>query len=138
MFRQAGMVGKSGFGYISPGEKAEISFGSENEVRAIYRKESNQTKEGILSETKVVEKSIRVELENFGKESRTISFQESIPVSGVENVKVSIDSATTPGYAEVRKDSGILEWKLDLRPNQKQEIKLKYKVSFPAEFDLNL
>ncbi|WP_061217615.1 mucoidy inhibitor MuiA family protein [Leptospira weilii] len=138
VFRQAGMVGKSGFGYISPGEKAEISFGSENEVRAIYRKESNQTKEGILSETKVVEKSIRVELENFGKESRTISFQESIPVSGVENVKVSIDSVTTPGYAEVRKDSGILEWKLDLRPNQKQEIKLKYKVSFPAEFDLNL
>lgn len=138
VFRQAGMVGKSGFGYISPGEKAEISFGSENEVRAIYRKESNQTKEGILSGTKVVEKSIRVELENFGKESRTISFQESIPVSGVENVKVSIDSVTTPGYAEVRKDSGILEWKLDLRPSQKQEIKLKYKVSFPAEFDLNL
>ncbi|AXR60162.1 mucoidy inhibitor MuiA family protein [Leptospira mayottensis] len=138
VFRQAGMVGKSGFGYISPGEKAEISFGSENEVRAIYRKESNQTKEGILSGTKVVEKSIRVELENFGKESRTISFQESIPVSGVENVKVSIDSVTTSGYVEVRKDSGILEWKLDLRPNQKQEIKLKYKVSFPAEFDLNL
>ncbi|WP_061209278.1 mucoidy inhibitor MuiA family protein [Leptospira borgpetersenii] len=138
VFRQAGMVGKSGFGYISPGEKAEISFGSENEVRAIYRKESNQTKEGILSGTKVVEKLIRVELENFGKESRTISFQESIPVSGVENVKVSIDSVTTPGYAEVRKDSGILEWKLDLRPSQKQEIKLKYKVSFPAEFDLNL
>ncbi len=74
VFRQAGMVGKSGFGYISPGEKAEISFGSENEVRAIYRKESNQTKEGILSGTKVVEKLIRVELENFGKESRTISF----------------------------------------------------------------
>lgn len=138
VFRQAGMVGKSGFGYISPGEKAEISFGSENEVRAIYRKESNQTKEGILSGTKVVEKLIRVEFENFGKESRTISFQESIPVSGVENVKVSIDSITTPGYAEVRKDSGILEWKLDLRPSQKQEIKLKYKVSFPAEFDLNL
>lgn len=138
VFRQAGMVGKSGFGYISPGEKAEISFGSENEVRAIYRKESNQTKEGILSGTKVVEKLIRVELENFGKESRTISFQESIPVSGVENVKVSIDSVTTPGYAEVRKDSGILEWKLDLRPSQKQEIKLKYKVNFPAEFDLNL
>lgn len=138
VFRQAGMVGKSGFGYISPGEKAEISFGSENEVRAIYRKESNQTKEGILSGTKVVEKLIRVEFENFGKESRTISFQESIPVSGVENVKVSIDSVTTPGYAEVRKDSGILEWKLDLRPSQKQEIKLKYKVSFPAEFDLNL
>ncbi|AWV69004.1 DUF4139 domain-containing protein [Leptospira borgpetersenii serovar Hardjo-bovis] len=61
-----------------------------------------------------------------------------MPVSGVENVKVSIDSVTTPGYAEVRKDSGILEWKLDLRPSQKQEIKLKYKVSFPAEFDLNL
>ncbi|EMJ81868.1 PF13598 domain protein [Leptospira borgpetersenii serovar Hardjo-bovis str. Sponselee] len=38
----------------------------------------------------------------------------------------------------MRKDSGILEWKLDLRPSQKQEIKLKYKVSFPAEFDLNL
>ncbi len=138
VFRQAGMVGTSNFGYISPGEKAEISFGSENEIRAIYRKESNQTKEGILSGTKVIEKSIRVELENFGKESRTISFQESIPVSGVESVKVSVDSNTTPGYSEVRKDSGILEWKLDLRPNQKREIKLKYKISFPAEFDLNL
>lgn len=138
VFRQAGMVGTSSFGYISPGEKAEISFGSENEIRAIYRKESNQTKEGILSGTKVIEKSIRVELENFGKESRTISFQESIPVSGVESVKVSVDSGTTSGYSEVRKDSGILEWKLDLRPNQKQEIKLKYKISFPAEFDLNL
>nr|WP_241548176.1 mucoidy inhibitor MuiA family protein [Leptospira yasudae] len=138
VFRQAGMVGTSNFGYISPGEKAEISFGSENEVRAIYRKESNQTKEGILSGTKVIEKLIRVELENFAKESRTISFQESIPVSGVESVKISIDSNTTPGYTEVRKDSGILEWKLDLRPNQKQEIRLKYKVSFPSEYDLNL
>ncbi|WP_061261760.1 mucoidy inhibitor MuiA family protein [Leptospira interrogans] len=138
VFRQAGMVGASNFGYISPGEKAEISFGSENEIRAIYRKESNQTKEGILSGTKIIEKSIRVELENFGKESRKISFQEAIPVSGVESVKVFIDSNTTPGHSELRKDSGILEWKLDLKPNQKQEIKLKYKVSFPAEFDLNL
>ncbi len=138
VFRQAGMVGTSNFGYVSPGEKAEISFGSENEIRAIYRKESNQTKEGILSGTKIIEKSIRVELENFGKESRTISFQESIPVSGVENVKVLIDSNTTPGYSEIRKDSGILEWKLNLKPNQKQEIKLKYKVSFPADFDLIL
>ncbi|WP_036033205.1 mucoidy inhibitor MuiA family protein [Leptospira noguchii] len=138
VFRQAGMVGTSNFGYVSPGEKAEISFGSENEIRAIYRKESNQTKEGILSGTKIIEKSIRVELENFGKESRTISFQESIPVSGVENVKVLIDSNTTPGYSEIRKDSGILEWKLDLKPNQKQEIKLKYRVSFPADFDLIL
>ncbi len=138
VFRQAGMVGTSNFGYVSPGEKAEISFGSENEIRAIYRKESNQTKEGILSGTKVIEKSIRVELENFGKESRMISFQESIPVSGVESVKVFIDSNTTSGHSEIRKDSGILEWRLDLKPNQKQEIKLKYKVSFPAEFDLNL
>ncbi|EQA73398.1 mucoidy inhibitor MuiA family protein [Leptospira noguchii] len=138
VFRQAGMVGTSNFGYVSPGEKAEISFGSENEIRAIYRKESNQTKEGILSGTKIIEKSIRVELENFGKESRTISFQESIPVSGVENVKVLIDSNTTPGHSEIKKDSGILEWKLDLKPNQKQEIKLKYRVSFPADFDLIL
>lgn len=138
VFRQAGMVGTSSFGYISPGEKAEISFGSENEIRAIYRKESNQTKEGLLSGTKVIEKLIRVELENFGKESRSISFQESIPVSGVESVKISIDSETTSGYSEIRKDSGILEWKLDLKPNQKREIRLKYKVSFPSEFDLNL
>ncbi|MBM9498792.1 mucoidy inhibitor MuiA family protein [Leptospira sp. 201903071] len=138
VFRQAGMVGTSSFGYISPGEKAEISFGSENEVRAIYRKESNQTKEGLLSGTKVIEKLIRVELENFGKESRTISFQESIPVSGVESVQVTIDSSTTPNYSELRKDSGILEWKVDIKPNQKQEIKLKYKVSFPSEFDLSL
>ncbi|XDD52079.1 mucoidy inhibitor MuiA family protein [Leptospira sp. WS92.C1] len=138
VFRQAGMVGTSGFGYISPGEKAEISFGSENEIRAIYRKESNETKEGILSGTKVIEKLIRVELENFGKESRTISFQESIPVSGVESVKVSVDSSTTPGYTELRKDSGILEWKVEMKPNQKQEIKLKYKVSFPSEYNLHL
>ncbi|RHX87889.1 mucoidy inhibitor MuiA family protein [Leptospira stimsonii] len=138
VFRQAGMVGTSSFGYISPGEKAEISFGSENEVRAIYRKESNQTKEGLLSGTKVIEKLIRVELENFGKETRTISFQESIPVSGVESVQVTIDSSTTPNYSELRKDSGILEWKIDVKPNQKQEIKLKYKVSFPSEFDLSL
>ncbi|EQA53056.1 mucoidy inhibitor MuiA family protein [Leptospira kmetyi] len=138
VFRQAGMVGTSSFGYVSPGEKADISFGSENEIRAIYRKESNQTKEGLLSGTKVIEKLIRVELENFGKESRSISFQESIPVSGVESVKITIDSETTQGYAEVRKDSGILEWKLDLKPNQKKEIRLKYKVSFPAEFDLHL
>nr|WP_100764644.1 mucoidy inhibitor MuiA family protein [Leptospira ellisii]PJZ94242.1 hypothetical protein CH379_03620 [Leptospira ellisii] len=138
VFRQAGMVGTSNFGYISPGEKAEISFGSENEIRAVYRKESNQTKEGLLSGTKVIEKSIRVELENFGKESRTLSFQESIPVSGVETVRISVDPGTTPGYSEVRKDSGILEWKVELPPNRKQEIKLKYKVSFPAEFDLHL
>ncbi|TGK28790.1 mucoidy inhibitor MuiA family protein [Leptospira gomenensis] len=138
VFRQAGMVGTSNFGYISPGEKAEISFGSENEIRAVYRKESNQTKEGLLSGTKVIEKSIRVELENFGKETRTLSFQESIPVSGVETVRISVDPGTTPGYTEIRKDSGILEWKIELSPNKKQEIKLKYKVSFPAEFDLHL
>ncbi|EMP07017.1 hypothetical protein LEP1GSC124_2565 [Leptospira interrogans serovar Pyrogenes str. 200701872] len=133
------MVGASNFGYISPGEKAEISFGSENEIRAIYRKESNQTKEGILSGTKIIEKSIRVELENFGKESRKISFQEAIPVSGVESVKVFIDSNTTPGHSELRKR--LRNFRMEIRFKnriKKQEIKLKYKVSFPAEFDLNL
>ncbi|TGK01534.1 mucoidy inhibitor MuiA family protein [Leptospira langatensis] len=138
LFRSSGLVGRTKIGYVSPKDTLTVSLGTEGSLRLSYRKETNQTREGIISSQKVLERRVYLNLENFGKETKTVIIRDQIPVSEVASVKVEINpDSTTPGSKEYRTNSGIYEWNLEIPPSGKKEIRLEYKVTCPSEFDLN-
>ncbi|EQA35002.1 hypothetical protein LEP1GSC047_1284 [Leptospira inadai serovar Lyme str. 10] len=139
LFRNSGLIGTTKISYTSPGENVSVSLGTEGSLRLSYRKESNNTKEGLISTQKVIEKRVYLTLENFGKESKSVFVRDQVPISELASVKVEIDSdRTTPGAKEFRPNSGIYEWVLEIPPSGKREIQLEYRVSYPSDQDLNL
>ncbi|EPG65260.1 mucoidy inhibitor MuiA family protein [Leptospira wolffii] len=139
LFRSSGLVGRTKLPYVSPKENFSASLGTEGSLRLSYRKESNQTKEGIISTQKVLERRVYLSLENFGKESRTVIVRDQVPISEVASVKVEINrETTTEGSKEFRPNSGILEWNLEIPPSGKKDIKLEYRVTYPSDQNLNL
>ncbi|EPG73090.1 hypothetical protein LEP1GSC058_3519 [Leptospira fainei serovar Hurstbridge str. BUT 6] len=139
LFRNSGLIGTTKISYTSPNENVSVSLGTEGSLRLSYRKESNNTKEGLISTQKVIEKRVYLTLENFGKESKSVFVRDQIPISELASVKVEIDSnRTTPGAKEFRPNSGIYEWILEIPPSGKREIQLEYRVSYPSDQDLNL
>ncbi|TGK07274.1 mucoidy inhibitor MuiA family protein [Leptospira semungkisensis] len=138
LFRSSGLVGRTKIGYVSPKDTLTVSLGTEGSLRLSYRKETNQTREGIISSQKVFERRVYLSLENFGKESKTVIIRDQIPISEVASVKVEVNrDSTTSGSKEYRTNSGIYEWNLEIPPSGKKEIKLEYRVTCPSEFDLN-
>ncbi len=139
LFRSSGLVGRTKLNYVSPKENLSVSLGTEGSLRLSYRKESNQTKEGIISTQKVLEKRVYLSLENFGKDAKSVIVRDQIPISEVASVKVEVNQdTTTPGSREYRPNSGIFEWILEIPPSGRKEIKLEYRVTYPSDQNLNL
>ena len=63
-----------------------------------------------------------------------IEVEDQIPVSETEDVKVELLSATTPPTGrDVRDRRGVLAWAFDAKPGEAREIKLAWRVRWPAE-----
>ncbi|TGK37912.1 mucoidy inhibitor MuiA family protein [Leptospira andrefontaineae] len=138
LFRSSGLVGRTKVSYVSPKENLSVSLGTEGSLRLSYRKDWNQTKEGLISTQKVMEKKVYLSLENFSKESKTVIVREQIPISESASVKVEVNQETsTPGSKEYRANSGIIEWSLVIPPSGKKEIKLEYRVTYPNHQNLD-
>lgn len=139
LFRNSGLIGTTRVPYTSPGESVSVSLGTEGSLRLSYRKESNQTREGLITSQKVLEKRVYLTLENFGKDAKSVLVRDQIPISELASVNVEIvKERTTEGAKEFRPNSGIYEWLLEIPPASKREIKLEYRVTFPSDQDLNL
>ncbi|WP_243393204.1 mucoidy inhibitor MuiA family protein [Leptospira perolatii] len=139
LFRPSGMVGTTRIPYTSPKDSVNLSLGTEGSLRLSYRTETNNTKEGIISTQKVLEKRIYLSIENFGKESKKVLIRDQIPISELASVKVEMDSEkTTPGFREYRQNSGIYEWNMEIPPSDKKEIRVEYRVLYPKDQNLYL
>jgi uncharacterized protein (TIGR02231 family) len=52
------------------------------------------------------------------------------PLSAVKEVEVSLDDA---GEAEVNPESGVLTWKVDLKPGESRKYRFVYSVKYPRD-----
>jgi hypothetical protein len=51
-------------------------------------------------------------------------------LSAVKEVEVSLDEA---GDAEVNPETGVLTWKLDLKPGESRKLRFVYSVKYPRD-----
>jgi uncharacterized protein (TIGR02231 family) len=138
IYRNGSFMGRAVLKYVSHNEKADISFGIDDDIRIMrivllnaYEKSKN------ILDKNTWNKEIKFVFKNFSDVPKKVILKEGIYVSELNEVNVSIKPETTPGYKSDK--DGIIVWEVDLdkEPTVFTEILLSYKMESQRNFDMN-
>ena len=130
LIKNGGFVGRSEVAYVAPGERFELSWGSEDNL-VVLRDQTRHYKETMLRKVQEYTFNVSVYLANHTTAPTLVRLVERIPVSEISQVKVSIlDKETTLGFD--KDDQGLLTWRLKLSPLSEEKVKLGFEVSMPS------
>lgn len=139
----SGYVGRTEIGFIAPGEKLQLGFGPQADVR-IHRTETSERDDaGLLGGWNVQTVRIAVRLSNLGSAPREIVVTERVPISEVEQVEVKasapdaylLGAGDPPGGEQVAQvtaraidDRGLVTWSVELPPLGRRAVTLEYRI----------
>jgi len=133
--RDGAFVGRGQFDLIAQGETTRLGFGIDDRVKVsrvpVRRRENEPT---WLGSTKVETREFRTVVKNLHDFPIKVSVIDQIPIS--ENSAIVIDQlpATTPPTDKIVEDRrGVMGWTFDLAPAASKEIKLAYRMKWPAD-----
>jgi uncharacterized protein (TIGR02231 family) len=134
-YRPAGFVARYGIERVAEGAPLTLSFGAEEALR-LKRVVVEELKRdvGLFNGKKRFSYAYRFELANYGKAGAEVEVAETLPVSELEDVAVTVDPKTTAGY-KLDPQDGIAKWKVSLKPGDKKNVELLYKVDVPNTYD---
>ncbi len=127
--RDSGYIGTSSMPMTNPGGKARLYAGAVDGISMIYRRTQNFSKtEGIVNKEQCQYETWVTTLINTTDKPIELNLKQRVPVSEVEEVKISIQRRTTPGYQFDAK-TGFITWKLTMKPNELKRVTLEHKTA---------
>jgi hypothetical protein len=139
----SGYVGRTEVGFVAPGEKFQIGFGPEADVRAHRSERRERDEAGLLGGWNVQTVRVAVRLSNLGTARREVVVTERVPISEVEQVDVQVASPDAyvlarhdePGGEQVAQvtaraidDRGMVTWTVELPPLGRRAVTLEYRI----------
>ncbi len=126
-------VGRSAFTALAPGEKVDLSLGIDEGMKVkrelVKKYDSNA---GVVSKKHEVEYDYRITLENYKAQAVRLTLVDQLPRSLQEEVKVE-DVKLVPDASEWNKENQKLSWNVELKPKEKKEVTIHFKVSYPRD-----
>ena len=127
LVRSSGLVGRTSILFIAAGERFDLGWGPDADLRLSREVDVLEEKSRMLSSWVERDTRIRVRLSNLGAAGRKLVVTERVPVSEIEKVKIEVDPSRTTG--KQRPDQhGFLRWTIDLAAFGHQEIELTYQL----------
>lgn len=120
-------IGASCLEMVSPGEAFEVFVGVDEAFKVVRTLESKRIEAGTLQKAFY---TYTIKVETFKSAKSSVTILDQVPVSRDSDVEVMIDPETT-AKATPDKD-GKLTWTVDVEPGKPAEIRLSYRVYFPA------
>jgi uncharacterized protein (TIGR02231 family) len=135
-FRAGGLIGRYELERVAQGAAFTLTFGLEDSIR-VKRTVVEELKKdaGVFNSKKRFTSSYRFELTNYGKAQAEVTVADHVPVAEVNDLEVALTEKTTAG-AQVNKTSGIVTWKVALKPQEKKNVDFAFRVDVPSSYDL--
>lgn len=127
LIRRSGLVGRTQVLYVAAGEKFEIGWGPEPDLRIKRTTEVTEDKSRLLSSWMERSHKVYVMLSNLGDRTHAIEVTERIPVSEIDKVKIQLDSEETTG-GKKPDDNGFVTWRVDLASRGYERVQLCYQL----------
>jgi uncharacterized protein (TIGR02231 family) len=135
LYRDNVFVGRSQMALVPKDEIVRLGFGADDRVkvsRTTVRK--IEAKTGIISSAKTDEREFKITLRNAHETPMRIVVEDQLPVSEIDDVKVELlPISTSPTERDVRNRRGVLAWTIDLKPGESRDLKLAWRVRWPAD-----
>ncbi len=134
IFSGANFTGSSTLKKVAAGEKFDLFFGTDDQITVKREELKRHTEAGLFSKNKMGYR-YRIEIQNLRKNMQTVTIRDQLPVSGEEEIKVSIDESSIKPD-EVKED-GRITWKIPLQPGEKKELLFGMQVEYPKDREVN-
>jgi len=135
IYRDGVYVGRGQMKLTPKDEIVHLGFGADEKInitRAIVRKIEGST--GIISTAKTDEREFKITVRNGHATPVSFAIEDQMPVSEIADVQVELLPVTTPASERDPKDRrGVLVWNFDAAPGEVRDIKLAWRVRWPAE-----
>jgi uncharacterized protein (TIGR02231 family) len=135
LFGRSGFLGTSHLDQIAEHDDVKLAFGLDEAVkvkRVVLREQSSQT--GLFGSSRRLDYAYRVELNAAGSTPVKVEVQEHIPVSELDDVKVTVGKETSEG-AQVSAVDGLLTWLVPLQPGEKKNIELHFSIDITSSYE---
>jgi uncharacterized protein (TIGR02231 family) len=136
--RDGNFVGQAALAFAAPGEKFELGFGADQRVKVVRvpvsRRETDPpTAASIRTDTR----DFRTTVENLHVRPMTVTIIDQMPFSEITTITVERLPTTTPPTEQiVAGKRGVMSWTQVLKPREKKDIRLTYRIRHPADRDI--
>ena len=140
LHRDGAFVGQSRINFVAPGDGVDLGFGADDKIKIqrapVNRKENEPT---WYNQTKIETREFKTTIKNLHDFPVKVQVIDRLPIS--ENTAITVEmlpTTTTPTEKQVADKRGVMSWTLDLAPNEAKDIRLAYRLKWPADRDVTL
>jgi uncharacterized protein (TIGR02231 family) len=128
-FRQ-NFTGKVHIDPKADSDTLRLSFGRDKKVLVERKLISDFSKKSFLGSTKKESFEYQIKINNTNSTSVNIRMIDHIPLSRVAEIKVDVDNIDGATY---NKETGQLDWVIEVKPGEVKTIKFSYSVTSPKD-----
>ncbi|MEP2891711.1 DUF4139 domain-containing protein [Tateyamaria sp.] len=126
------LVGETTLETLPPNAEADIFFGPIEGLRLKRTVlDRNEGDRGIITRSNEETEAVRIEIENLTDRAWDVSVRDAVPFSEQEDLEIEWQASPSPEVTAVDDKRGILEWRFDMTPGQKQTISLETTLEWP-------
>jgi uncharacterized protein (TIGR02231 family) len=132
LVRQSGFVGRSVLKFAAPGERLQLSFGSDDGLRVV-RSIQEKVEEARLTGRRTTTTRVTLYVSNARPESATVVLEERVPISEVREVEIRVlPKECSPQPAPLTSE-GFARLALELPPNGTRTATFAWELSAAAK-----
>ena len=135
LYRDGIFVGRGTLALTPKDETLRLGFGADEKVkvaRVLMRRLEGSA--GIISSAKTDEREFKTTVRSGHSRPMRIVVEDQIPTSEIADIQVEMLPGTTPPTErDVRDRRGVLAWSFDAAPGEAKEIKLGWRLRWPAD-----
>lgn len=135
LYFQNSFVGKSIIDTHIGTDTLEISLGKDEGIIVNRERKRDFEQNRFFSGKKREERHFEITVMNTKKEDVSVSVFDQVPVAVRDNIKINVLNSDG---AELSEKTGMVTWKLNLKPGEKRVLQLKYAVDYPKNQDLEI
>jgi Domain of unknown function (DUF4139) len=140
LHRDGAFVGQSNIAFVAPGDGLDLGFGADDKIKIqrapVNRKENEPT---WYNQSKIETREFKTTVKNLHDFPVKVQVIDRLPIS--ENTAITVEmlpTTTAPTEKQVGDKRGVMSWTLDLAPNEAKDIRLAYRMKWPADRDVAL
>jgi uncharacterized protein (TIGR02231 family) len=127
LIRRGGLAGRTAILYVAAGERFDLGWGPDGDVRVQRSVQVLDEKPGLLTSWHSRLHVVDLFLSNLSDSPRTLAVSERIPVSSLEQVVIELDAAQTKPGASADAQ-GMVAWTVVLPPRGHAQVSLRYRL----------
>lgn len=137
LVRDDAFIGKGRLGLTAPGDKVRLGFGADDRIKVTRVPVARRDNDNGWGPNRSEVQDFRDVVKNLHAFPVRITVLDRVPVSENTAVVVTpLDTNTAPTEKVVDDKRGVSAWTFDTKPGEQKEVRLGWRVRWPADRDL--